>query len=169
MMIYLINFETGLTFYEHLTNPHHDYGLYLLEELLKESGKILDQCGLPLPTHTWWADNFLLQRELNYDLWEEALLKVKKQANLNLDQPQYFGKIILAINSVKEETRPYFFIQGPANTKKTFLYSILCHHYCAKKKIVLCVTFSDIASLLLPGRRTSHSRLRIPLNLSKSS
>ena len=36
-----------------LTNPNHDYGLYLLSELLKESGKTLEQCGLSLPNHTW--------------------------------------------------------------------------------------------------------------------
>ena len=39
----------------------------------------------------------------------------------------------------------------------------------AKEKIVLCVVSSGIASLLLPGGRTSHSRLRIPLNLHESS
>ena len=60
---------------EHPTNPHHDYGLYLLGELLKESGKTLDQCGLPLPTHIWRADNSLLRRELNYSPWEKALLE----------------------------------------------------------------------------------------------
>lgn len=36
-----------------LTNLHHDYGLYLLSELLKNLGKILDQYGLPLPTYIW--------------------------------------------------------------------------------------------------------------------
>ena len=45
---------------KHLTNPHYDYGLYLFHQLLKESGKTLDQCGLLLPTHTWRADNSLL-------------------------------------------------------------------------------------------------------------
>ncbi len=49
------------------------------------------------------------------------------------------------------------------------MYSVLCHHYYAHEKIVLCVASSGIASLLLPGGRTSHSRLRIPLNLHESS
>ena len=154
---------------EDLTNPHYDYGLYLLGELLKESGKTLDQCGLPLPTHTWRADNSLFRRELNYDLWEEALLEVEKLATFNLDQQQCFEKNISAVDSVREETRPYFFIQGPVGTGKTFLYSVLCHHYRAHEKIVLCVAFSGIASLLLPGGRTSHSCLWIPLNLHESS
>ena len=49
------------------------------------------------------------------------------------------------------------------------MYSVLCHHYCAYEKIVLCVASSGIASLLLPGGCTSHSHLQIPLNLHKSS
>ena len=155
---------------EELTNPHHDYGLYLLGELLKESGKSLEECGFPLPTHIWRADNSLLRKELNYDPWEEALLEAEKLATLNLEQRQCFDNIISAVDfSTGEETRPFFFIQGPAGTGKTFLYSVLCHHYRAHEKIVLCVAFSGIASLLLPEGRTSHFRLRIPINLHESS
>ncbi len=43
---------------EYLTNLYHDYDLYLLIELLKESEKTLNQCGLPLPTHIWRVDKF---------------------------------------------------------------------------------------------------------------
>ena len=95
-------------------------------------------------------------------------MEAEKLATLNLDQQQCFEKIISAIDSIREESWPYFFIQGPAGTGKTFLYSVLCHHYCAKEKIVLRVASSGIASLLLPEGRTSHSRLRIPLNLHES-
>ena len=93
-----------------LTNPHHDYGLYLLGELLKESGKKLEECGLPSPTYIWRADNSLLRRKLNYDPWKEALLEAEKLASLNLEQQQCFEKIISAIDFVREETRPCFFI-----------------------------------------------------------
>ena len=154
---------------EDLTNPHYDYGLYLLSELLKESGKTLEQCGLPLPNHTWRPDNSLLRRELDYDPMYEALLEAEKAVTFNIEQRECFERVISAVDSVREGTRPYFFIQGPAGTGKTFLYSVLCHHYRAHEKIVLCVASSGIASLLLPGGRTSHSRLRIPLNLHESS
>lgn len=96
-------------------------------------------------------------------------MEEEKKATLNYDQEQCFQKIILAIDFRREETKPYFFIQGPAGTGKIFFYSVLCHYYCAYEKIVLCVTSSGIASLLLPEGRTSHSGLRIPLNLHKSS
>ena len=105
-----------------------------LSELIRqcgwlEAGQTLEECGLPLPTHIWRADNSLLRRELNYDPWEEALLEAEKLATLNLEQRQCFEKIISAVDSTREETWPYFFIQRPAGTGKTFLYSVLCHHY----------------------------------------
>lgn len=103
---------------EHLTNPHHDYGLYLLNELLKELGKNLEQCGLPLPTHIWRADNSLLRRELDYDPWEEALLEAEKKATLNYDQQQCFQKIISAVDSTREETRPLSFYSKPCWHRK---------------------------------------------------
>lgn len=53
--------------------------------------------------------------------------------------------------------------------KKTFLYNVLCHHYCAYEKIVLCVTSLGIVLLLLPGDFISHSWLQILFNLHESS
>lgn len=49
------------------------------------------------------------------------------------------------------------------------MYSVFCYHYCAHKKIVLCITSFGIPSLLLTGGWISHSRLRILLNLHESS
>ena len=37
------------------------------------------------------------------------------------------------------------------------MYSILYHYYYAYKKIVLCIDFSNIVSLLLPDVLISHS------------
>lgn len=89
-------------------------------------------------------------------------------AILNLDQQQCFERVISAVDSIREETRPYFFIQGLAGTGKTFLYSVLCHYYCANKTIVLYVAFSGIALLLLPEGRKFYSCLRISLNLHEN-
>ena len=99
----------------------------------------------------------------------EVLLKAEKAATFNIEQRECFERVISTVDSVREGTRPYFFIQGPADTRKTFLYSVLYHHYCAHEKIVLYIASSGIASLLLSRGWTSHSRLWIPLNLHKSS
>ena len=112
--------QNWLNIPKNLTNLHHDYGLYLLGELLKELGKTFTQYGLFLPTHIWQADNSLLRKELNYDLWEEALLEVEKLATLNLDQRQYFKKIISAVDSVREETQPTFLFKTLLRQEKHF-------------------------------------------------
>lgn len=52
---------------ENLTNPHHDYDLYLFSKLLKKLRKILEQYGFSLPNYTWQAYNSLFQRELDYN------------------------------------------------------------------------------------------------------
>lgn len=99
----------------------------------------------------------------------EALEKAKKVVTFNLEQRQSFEKNVFTIDSGREETWLYFFVQGPAGTGKMFLYTVLCHHYHAKKKIVLCIASSGITSLLLPGGRTPHLQFCIPFNLHKSS
>jgi chromosomal replication initiation ATPase DnaA len=60
----------------------------------------------------------------------------------------------------------YFFLQGYANTGKTFLYNAIYNHFRAKEKIIICVTLLDIATLLFPGESISYSRFYIPLNFT---
>jgi ATP-dependent DNA helicase PIF1 len=63
----------------------------------------------------------------------------------------------------------HFFLQGYTDTGKTFLYNAIYNHFRAKKEIIICVTSSDIAALLLPGGNTSHSRFCIPLNSTQGN
>jgi len=56
-----------------------------------------------------------------------------------------------------------FFIDASGGTGKTYLLNVLLDHtrmhgYCA-----LAVASSGVASLILHGGRTAHSRLRIPV------
>lgn len=51
---------------------------------------------------------------------------------------------------------------------KTFLYKALCSHYHECDKIVLCVTSSRIASLLLSDETTSHFHFKISLKIAKN-
>ncbi|XP_076895457.1 uncharacterized protein LOC143548082 [Bidens hawaiensis] len=62
-----------------------------------------------------------------------------------------------------------FFVYGYGGTGKTFLWKALASSIRSKGLIVLNVAFSGIASLLLTGGRTSHSRFKIPLNLTEDS
>lgn len=61
------------------------------------------------------------------------------------------------------------FVYGHGGTGKTFLWTTILAYFRSIGKIVLAVAASDIASLLLPSGRTTHSRFNIPLDLSTSS
>jgi hypothetical protein len=72
----------------------------------------------------------------------------------------------LAISTV---TGQIFFLHEPGGTGKTYLYNTLCHHLHSQGKIVLCVASSGIATILLKGGRTAHSRFKIPIPSHESS
>jgi len=52
---------------------------------------------------------------------------------------------------------------------RTYLWTCIVTHLRALKKIVLTVASSGIASLLLPGGRTCHSRFKIPCDLDDAT
>ncbi|XP_076916818.1 uncharacterized protein LOC143576665 [Bidens hawaiensis] len=64
-------------------------------------------------------------------------------------------------------SRPDYF--GYGGTDKTYLWKTLSASIRSKGEIVLNVASSGIASLLLEGGRTAHSRFLIPINLTEDS
>ena len=62
-----------------------------------------------------------------------------------------------------------FFVYGHGGTGKTYLYRTILSGIRSKGKISLAVTSSGIATLLLPGGRTAHSRFHIPINVNDDS
>lgn len=142
-----------------------DYGLYLLETILGESGQSLAHFPpMPLPQRDWTARamNPLISEQLNYDRSAERDAAEAFAQRLNADQRQAFDEII---NSIMNKRGNMFFVNGPGGTGKTFLYQALCHRVRSEGLIVLCVASSGIASLLLPGGRTAHSMFKIPIDL----
>ncbi|XP_020963415.1 uncharacterized protein LOC110265024 [Arachis ipaensis] len=62
-----------------------------------------------------------------------------------------------------------FFLYGYGGIGKTFVWKTLSSALRSRGQIVLTVASSGMASLLLPGDRTAHSRFAIPLNLDEFS
>ncbi|XP_026377019.1 uncharacterized protein LOC113271382 [Papaver somniferum] len=62
-----------------------------------------------------------------------------------------------------------FFVYGSGGTGKTFLWTAILAKLRSQKRFVLEVASSGIASLLLPGGRTAHSRFKIPLTPDETS
>ncbi|XP_070037713.1 uncharacterized protein LOC107782420 isoform X2 [Nicotiana tabacum] len=85
---------------------------------------------------------------------------------LTFEQKSVYDKIISAVN---EDKGGLFFLYGHGGTGKTFIWKTLSSGIRSKGDIVINVASSGIASLLLPGGRTAHSRFAIPLNPTEDS
>ncbi|XP_076907331.1 uncharacterized protein LOC143563738 [Bidens hawaiensis] len=73
------------------------------------------------------------------------------------------------MNAVEANKGGVFFLYGYGGTGKAFLWKTLSVAIRSKGQIVLNVASSGIASLLLSGGRTAHSRFHIPINLNEDS
>ena len=62
-----------------------------------------------------------------------------------------------------------FFLYGFGGTRKTFIWRTLETSLRANNQIVIIVASSGIASLLLPGGRTAHSKFKIPVPIFEDS
>ena len=71
-----------------------------------------------------------------------------------------------AVNNNEDEM---FFLYGFGGTRKTFIWRTLASSLRAENQIVIIVASSGIASLLLPGGRTAHSRFKIPVPIFEDS
>ena len=148
------------------TNRVHDYGLFLLNGILAESGYSLD--NFPKMPHTVedWSNvngNFLITEQLSYDFDSEArsFETHMEKIRTNPEQLHAFESIVDAVLNCNGRA---FFLSGPGGTGKMFVYKTVCHRLRSEGKIVLCVASSGIAALLLPGGRTAHSTFRIPIH-----
>lgn len=147
--------------------PETDLRDYLLDDLTnlfaKNGAKIRDY-NLPHrsnPSQTI-CGNRLIQEELSYDL--EDLLSQSEEyvSSLNSEQLHAFNCITDAVLNGKPGL---FFVSGYGGTCKTYLWNAIVSFIRAQKKIVLTVASSGVASLLLPGGRTAHSRFKIPCDI----
>jgi hypothetical protein len=67
------------------------------------------------------------------------------------------------------QTNQVFFVSGYGGTGKTYLWNSIITFLRSRKQIVLSVASSGVASLLLPGGRTTHSRFKIPCELDETT
>lgn len=71
----------------------------------------------------------------------------------------------MMIDDVLRKKGGFFFVYISGGTGKTFLWRTITLSLRAKEKIILAVASSGIASLLLPGARAAHSRIKIPVDV----
>ncbi|XP_071712613.1 uncharacterized protein [Rutidosis leptorrhynchoides] len=102
----------------------------------------------------------------NYDC--EALLieKTILESKLNDKQLMVYNMVVSSNSCQKQEL---ILVYGHGGTGKTFLWKAITTALRADGKIVLAVASSGIASLLLPSGQTTHSRFKIPIDLTDES
>ncbi|XP_071729034.1 uncharacterized protein [Rutidosis leptorrhynchoides] len=143
--------------------------LHDLFGVLHKHGKSLsDFSTLPQPDPSLLTqlDNRLIREELNYNIKEMKTLHDNLFRSLNPEQLTLYERLIKAVTN---QEGGLYFLYGPGGTGKTFLYNTILTKLRSEKMIVLAVASSGIASLLLPGGRTAHSRFVIPLELMENS
>ncbi|GJZ08213.1 ATP-dependent DNA helicase PIF1 [Tanacetum coccineum] len=146
-----------------------NYCLLEIEALLNRNGRSLtDFPDLPRPDPTLLThiDNRLIREALDYDIKKSKLEHAQLHSLLNPEQRVIYEQVV---ESVHNQTGQFYFVYGPGGTGKTFLYKTIIARLRSERMIVLAVASSGIASLLLPGGRTAHSRFVIPLELMENS
>ncbi|KAI3932636.1 hypothetical protein MKW98_012607 [Papaver atlanticum] len=122
-----------------------NYALQEIELIMWKRGRTLKEdefSEIPYPDMSGIdvPRNHLVAEETSYD------------RNSVLAEAEMFDSVI---DSVEKKDGGLFFVYGSGGT--------------AQGKVVLAVASSGIASLLLPGGRTAHSRFKIPLRLNEQS
>ena len=114
-----------------------------------------------VPRDPRFDTNVLILDEKGYDRDNLTEKHAKWIKMLTPEQKSIYDDIIGAVN---ENVGVVVFVYGFGGTGKTFLSKTLSVALRSKGDIVLNVSSSGIASLLLEGGRTAHSRFGIPLN-----
>ncbi|KAL7602055.1 hypothetical protein Lser_V15G21000 [Lactuca serriola] len=143
--------------------------LFEIEQiLLRNNSTLKNFTNMPYPNveSVSSSNNRLIIEELYFDI-----LVIKNDFDrmflaLTNEQCNIFVDIMSA---VKENKGGVFFVYGYGGTGKTFLWKTISAAIRSDGNIVLNVASSGIASLLLPGGRTAHSRFILPFELTEDS
>ena len=125
---------------------------------------------MPIPTGNWEEPqvngNYLLRRELAYDLADLTLEVEDRQISFNPEQHAVYNAVL---NSVQNNEGKIFFLQSAGGGGKTYVCNTIAAAVRATNHPALCVASSGIAALLLDGGRTAHSCFKIPIPIFDTS
>uniref|UniRef100_K3Y2Z6 ATP-dependent DNA helicase n=1 Tax=Setaria italica TaxID=4555 RepID=K3Y2Z6_SETIT len=133
-----------------------------IRNMLQSMGK--DIRSFPLPAIDDAYDD---ASGIPHEIFEEAsidqdLEDVGLSDSLNEEQRAAYEEIM---SKVDTEQGGLFFVDGPGNTGKTFLYRALLGTLRNQNKLAIATTTSGVAASIMPSGRTAHSCFKIPLTL----
>ena len=143
--------------------------LFYIEELMRARGTTLRVWPeMPYPDDRYINEfgNRFIYDETDYNPVEMESEYQRLYALLTTEQKGVYDTIIKSVDS---GTGGIYFVYGYGGTGKTFLWKTLAAGVRRKGDIVLNVASSGIASLLMSGGRTAHSRFHIPINIDETS
>jgi len=144
-----------------------DLCLLKIQDLLMANGRLLQEfVSLPQldPSISCLFQNRFIMDELNYNKDEMAREHSSLLKCLTTEQLNVYEEII---SSFVSEKSGFFFLYGYGGTGKTFMRRTLSAAVRSTGNIVLNVASSRIASLLLPGGKTSQSRFCISIIINE--
>ncbi|TMC16317.1 MAG: hypothetical protein E6J34_20245 [Chloroflexi bacterium] len=146
-----------------------DLALQDIRILLQQGNKSLADFNLPdsnIRFDQLDAIPMIIAEEMNYDISELRSRFQRDYEQANEDQKHIFDSIMTAID---DHDGGVFFIDGPGGTGKTFIENLILSAVRSTGQIALAVASSGIASILLNGGRTAHSRFKIPFDVFEDS
>ncbi|CAK8531615.1 unnamed protein product [Lathyrus sativus] len=128
--------------------------------LQKNNRSLKDFKSMPYPNDfvLSFLGNRLIYEERQYDSSAQKIIFDTFFSSLTNEQKHIYFDVM---DVVERQNGGVFFLYGYGGTDKTFMWNTLAAAIRSKHKIVLPVASSGIASLLLPGGRTTHSRFKI--------
>ena len=147
-----------------------DYGLYLIDSLLFGLARGLsDFPGMPRSVMNWEQrapHNQFIMEQLNYDQNEETRKCQRNVALFTQEQRDVYDTVV---GSAMVKEAGAFFLYAAGGCGKTFVSNTICNRLRGNGEIVLCVASSGIASILLNGGRTVHSRFKVPIRVNETT
>ncbi|XP_012841489.1 PREDICTED: uncharacterized protein LOC105961772 [Erythranthe guttata] len=146
-----------------------NYALLDIEKIMQSNGKSLrnyDSMPLPIESLVDERENRLVLDELEYDVFAMRDELSKYLSTITIEQKKVYDTIMSAVTN---KSGGMYFLYGHGGTGKTFIWKTLSAAVRSRGEIVINVASSGIASLLLPGGRTAHSRFGLPIIVHEGS
>ena len=124
--------------------------------------KTLQGLGMPSPNRIAAVSTCVeLDSEQSYSTSDLLSYVQNIISKLTSEQKDTYDRIMHCVDNKVGEI---FFMDAPGGTGKTFVIKLIQQSIRPKKDIALAIASSGIAATLLPGGRTAHSALKLPLN-----
>ncbi|PAA84583.1 hypothetical protein BOX15_Mlig017082g4 [Macrostomum lignano] len=139
--------------------------LRIEDKVLELTDRPLHIFGLPTPArHQQENLSREMLRETSFDREQLRQFIEENEPRLLPEQAEAYQEVLRRVN---DNLGGILFLDAPGGTGKTFLINLLLSKVRHGGDIAIAVASSGIAATLLPGGRTAHSALKLPLDLSR--